>query len=179
MTRFLGTLFLLTVSASTATAQSGAGDYARSLVFEGRTRTYNVHVPSTYVPGSSVPLVLDFHGYTGTSSAQAGTSGFRAVSDAENFIVAYPQGVGNSWNAATFCCGDARAAGLDDVGLAVAIVDAINGDDRFVDGVVARPFRPAIHYEMAIVTPARPGPASIARLFVDAVRAAIEPFRVD
>ncbi len=64
-------------------------------------------------------------------------------------------------------------------GAGVAIVDAINGDDRFVDGVVARPFRPAIRYEMAIVTPARPGPASLARLFVDAVRAALEPFRVD
>ncbi len=128
MIRFLGTLFLLTVSVSTVAAQSGSGDYARSLGFEGRTRTYNVHVPSTYVPGAPVPLVLDFHGYTGTSNAQAGTSGFRAVSDAENFIVAYPQGVGNSWNAATFCCGDARAAGLDDVGLAVAIVDAISAE---------------------------------------------------
>ena len=82
-----------------AFAQSGPGDYSRSIVFDGLTRTYDVHVPASYVAGSSVPLVLDFHGYTSNSSAQAAMSGFRAVSDAENFIVAYPQGFANSWNA--------------------------------------------------------------------------------
>lgn len=127
----LGFAVLVLVGAASvapAVAQPGPGDYARSIVFDGRTRTYDVHVPSSYVSGSAVPLVLDFHGYTSNSSAQAALSGFRAVSDAENFIVAYPQGFANSWNAATLCCGDAWAAGLDDVGLAVAIVEAISAE---------------------------------------------------
>ena len=111
-----------------AGAQTGPGDFSRTIVFDGRTRTYDVHVPSGYVAGAAIPLVLDFHGLTSNSSAQASISGFRQVSDAENFIVAYPQGFANSWNAATFCCGDARAQGLDDVGLAVAIVDAISAE---------------------------------------------------
>ena len=58
-----------------AVAQPGPGDYARSMVFDGRTRTYDVHVPPGYVEGSAVPLVLDFHGYTGNSSSQAATIG--------------------------------------------------------------------------------------------------------
>ena len=127
----MGFVVLVLVGAASvppAVAQPGPGDYARSMVFDGRTRTYDVHVPPGYVEGSAVPLVLDFHGYTGNSSSQAATSGFRAVSDAENFIVAYPQGFANSWNAATFCCGDAWSNGLDDVGFAVAVVDAISAE---------------------------------------------------
>jgi len=124
-----GVLALLDAAhAAPLAAQSSSGDYARSIVFDGRTRTYNVHVPPSYVAGSAVPLVMDFHGYTSNSNAQASLSGFRQVSDAENFIVAYPQGVGNSWNAATFCCGEALAGRVDDVGLAVAIVDAISAE---------------------------------------------------
>lgn len=64
-------------------------------------------------------------------------------------------------------------------GAGIAIVDAINGDDRLGGDVVARPFEPMIAYEMAIVTPARPGPSPVARLFVDALRSALESFRTD
>ena len=125
----VGFLFLLDVTNVTpVAAHPGPGDYGRSISFDGRTRTFAIHVPPTYVSGSAVPLVLDFHGYTSNSSEQARLSGFREVSDAENFIVAYPQGVGNSWNAATFCCGEALAAKLDDVGLARAIVEAISAE---------------------------------------------------
>ncbi len=64
-------------------------------------------------------------------------------------------------------------------GAGVGVVDAINGDEALGAGVVARPFEPAIQYEMAIVTPARPGPSPLARLFVDDLRRALEPYRAD
>ncbi|NND75411.1 MAG: LysR family transcriptional regulator [Ilumatobacter sp.] len=68
---------------------------------------------------------------------------------------------------------------LVQAGAGVAVVDAITGDDTIGGGVVARPFEPAISYDMAIVTPARPGPSPLARLFVDEVRATLERFRGD
>lgn len=64
-------------------------------------------------------------------------------------------------------------------GAGVAIIDAISGDSNIGDGVVSRPFEPEIMYEMAIVTPARPGPTPLARLFLEELRVALESFRSD
>lgn len=65
-----------------------------------------------------------------------------------------------------------RSVGLTIVGLGSHEAD-------LGDGVIALPFEPDIFYEMSIVTPSRPGPSALARLFVDDLRAALEPVRVD
>ena len=64
-------------------------------------------------------------------------------------------------------------------GAGLALVDSISGDDTLGDGIVARPFEPVVSYEMAIVTPARPGPAPLTRLFIDDLRNALEHHRLD
>ncbi len=64
-------------------------------------------------------------------------------------------------------------------GAGLALVDAMSADESVDDGVVARPFEPAISHEMAIVTPARPGPTPLARLFIDDLRNALERYRLD
>ncbi len=57
---------------------------------------------------------------------QALISGFKAKSDAEGFIIVHPQGHENSWNGG-ICCGVAAwVLGLDDVGLALAIVNEVS-----------------------------------------------------
>jgi polyhydroxybutyrate depolymerase len=75
-----------------------------------------------------VPLVLDFHGFTSDSFQQRLISGFLSQSDTSGFVVAHPNGYGvqRSWNAGPFCCGQAVAEKLDDVGLAKAIVKEIS-----------------------------------------------------
>lgn len=65
------------------------------------------------------------------------------------------------------------------LGAGVAIVDAMSAGQESADGVVARPFEPIVTYEMAIVTPARPGPTPLARMFVDDLRTALDPYRHD
>ncbi|MBI5545350.1 MAG: prolyl oligopeptidase family serine peptidase, partial [Deltaproteobacteria bacterium] len=102
----------------------GSGNFSRELGFDGLTRQYNVHVPAAYDKSAAVPLVLDFHGWTGTATHQANNSGFREVADREGFIVVYIQGYQNSWNAEV-CCGQAQQAGLDDVGLAKAVIEQV------------------------------------------------------
>lgn len=64
-------------------------------------------------------------------------------------------------------------------GAGVAIVDAISGQARLGDGVIAMPFEPLIRYEMAIVTPARPGRTPLVRSFTDQLLAALDPHRLD
>ena len=102
-----------------------------ALQFQSLTRHYDVHVPASYDGSTPVPLVLDFHGWTSDPAAQRSLSGFNALSDSVGFIVAYPEGYDpngsqRSWNAG-ICCDPARAAGLDDVALARAIVADVQG----------------------------------------------------
>jgi polyhydroxybutyrate depolymerase len=102
----------------------GPGNFTREIQFDGLRRGFNVHVPARYTGAAPVPLVLDFHGLTSSATAQAGLSGFVELSETEGFIVVHPEGYQNSWNGGN-CCGQAQSAGLDDVGLAVAIVDHV------------------------------------------------------
>ncbi|MEO6890988.1 MAG: PHB depolymerase family esterase, partial [Ktedonobacteraceae bacterium] len=72
-------------------------------VSEGqRTRTYRVHVPTIYEAHQSVPVVLVFHGYTGTATGMEQGSGFSQLADQENFIAVYPQGLPDGDGGAPF-----------------------------------------------------------------------------
>lgn len=102
----------------------GPGTFTREIQFDGLLRTFYVHVPAPYTGATPVPLVLDFHGLTSSGTAQANLSGFVELSETRGFIVVHPEGFGSSWNGG-ICCGQAQSAGLDDVGLAVAIVDYV------------------------------------------------------
>jgi polyhydroxybutyrate depolymerase len=75
-------------------------------------RDVNIYVPNSYDGSAAVPLVVDMHGYTSNNSSQQSFSGWDDLADDEGFIVAYPQGVSNSWNAQGQCCGSSNA---DDV----------------------------------------------------------------
>lgn len=111
-----------------------AGDHARSLVFDGKTRLYDLHVPPGYHGAAPVPLVLDFHGFGKNKTWQAGLSGFKELADSEGFIVAYPLGsfgakndpeaptdIGPAWDGGA-CC---TLVPVDDVGFARAVVQAV------------------------------------------------------
>lgn len=111
---------LLATLAAPANALLAPGDYVRTLTFGGIERDFRLHVPPGY-DGAQVPLVLDIHGFTSNADQQRAISGWIAVADREGFLLAHPNGVNNAWNAG-LCCGN---AGIDDVGFAVAVVDAI------------------------------------------------------
>jgi polyhydroxybutyrate depolymerase len=69
-----------------------------SFVFDGLTRTYLVHVPSSYDDNMPTSLVIVLHGYTGTAEGMETLTGFTVKSDKEGFIVVYPQGLEQRWN---------------------------------------------------------------------------------
>ena len=116
----------------------GPGDHAGSLVFDGETRIYDLHVPPSYDGATPIPLVLDIHGWLSSKSGQRFLSGFDALSDAEGFAVVWPQGLfgkpgdpeafnppaGPSWNAGS-CCGAAVGSKTDDVGFLRTLVEAV------------------------------------------------------
>ncbi len=68
-------------------------DTELSLLVDGVERTMLVHVPAT--PSEArPPLLLAFHGYGGGMWDLAFTGGLSDVADAQGFVVAYPQGIG-------------------------------------------------------------------------------------
>ena len=69
-------------------------------------REYLVHLPPGYDPDSPSPLVLDFHGYTGTARSEETYTGLSPHADRHGYVVVYPQSTGfdaggqlvTSWN---------------------------------------------------------------------------------
>ena len=107
------------------------GNYFRTLTFEGRERAYRFRVPAGYDGSAPVPLVLDLHGAGSTAFAQAFISGYAELADSEGFVVAQPDGFGNTWNGGT-CCGESVALGLDSIGFLKKVAGLIN-DELEVD----------------------------------------------
>src|SRR5262245_25329146 len=114
----------LLLAAQPAPAAFLPGDHMRALPFGGLVRTYRVHVPSSYDGSVPVPLVLDIHGFSSNATQQELISGMRTESDAHGFLVVYPQGVNDAWNAG-ICCGNTS---IDDVGFIRALVASISGE---------------------------------------------------
>jgi polyhydroxybutyrate depolymerase len=119
-------LFLLAVGAcgsqpervanqSAAIDETETRDREIEVVSGGRARSALVHVPATYSATKPAMLVLSFHGVTMSAEEEATLTGMNAVSDEHGFVVAYPRGVGKSWNAGPVCCGQAVEEVVDDV----------------------------------------------------------------
>jgi polyhydroxybutyrate depolymerase len=98
-----------------------AGDTTQSVQVGSTNRSYVLHVPSQYTGNTAVPLVLDFHGLSGSGSGERSSSPYPAQTDKEGVIMAFPSGMsgpsGNAWNVGP-CC----VANVDDVAFAKALV---------------------------------------------------------
>lgn len=88
---------------------------------DGVPRSYDLFVPTTYDPTAAAPLVVNFHGLFGSPGQQADFSQFNLTAEERGMLVAYPEGLGQSFNAGA-CCGEASSSGVDDVGFARALV---------------------------------------------------------
>ncbi|MFA5270746.1 MAG: PHB depolymerase family esterase [Candidatus Omnitrophota bacterium] len=99
------------------------------------TRSYMVHLPASYEPGTLAPVVINFHGALGTGeSAEIGIGGMNKKSDEGGFIAVYPNAISKIgqpgrkqyWNAGTLV--DVGAPNVDDVGFINAMLDKLEQD---------------------------------------------------
>ncbi len=97
------------------------GNSTISLQVAGATRSYLLHVPTTYDGTQPAPLIVDFHGIGSTGQSELMESPYPAVADAEGVIIAFPDGLmgplGSGWNMGPCCVADA-----DDYAFARALV---------------------------------------------------------
>jgi polyhydroxybutyrate depolymerase len=116
-------------------------DLEKQLGWDGRSRSYLVHLPSGYQQGTPLPLVLSLHGGGGNAKSNVTQTGFNAEADRSGFIVVHPDGTGerrpllnalgrghfHTWNAGS-CCGYAVQQNVDDVGFIRALLAQLQSD---------------------------------------------------
>ncbi len=120
---------LFTISTSIVTAQTGTTIY-KSFESDGVTRSFTYYVPDIYYTANvEVPLILNIHGWTGSSADQEGYTGFREIADTANFIIIHPEalpeaspfGPQNSWD----FVGSNGEYGVEDKNYLMNVLDTI------------------------------------------------------
>jgi len=110
-------------------AEAGKDTIVRAIKVGDLSRTYYLHVPPKLPKDKAVALVLVFHGGGGKPAFAERESKFSQLADREGFLVAYPEGVGKSWN-------DGRDVktiatqrnNVDDLAFVIALIDDIAKD---------------------------------------------------
>lgn len=102
-----------------STAQA-AGSEEYELNYQGVDRSYRLYVPAGG-GNQPRPLIVAMHGGFGTSKNMEELTGLDLVGGSAGFVIAYPQGVGRSWNAGS-CCNPSMKKGIDDVGFLRAMI---------------------------------------------------------
>lgn len=104
------------------------GDEEKSFEFQGRKRTYIVHVPPGYDGSRALPLVLVIHGGVVNAWFTAYNTGMSATADREGFVAIYPNGTSRfehrilTWNVG-FGFGYPFKNNIDDVGFLCELVN--------------------------------------------------------
>ena len=75
----------------------------------GQARCWWTYVPDVLVGGdggaaTTMPLVVDLHGFTAPVKKEMANSGWRDLATVNHFVVAWPDGLNFGWNAGE-CCG--------------------------------------------------------------------------
>jgi len=128
------TSVFVTPTAAVASVPYPVGLSDQSLVVNGITRQFRVHVPAS-LNGPPKALVFVLHGGGGTGLNVANTgahplSVFRSVADREGFVVVYPGGLPASDGQEGWvdCRGDnGVSSGADDIGFLAALIERVRG----------------------------------------------------
>ncbi|HEX4058413.1 MAG TPA: PHB depolymerase family esterase [Galbitalea sp.] len=105
------------------TAAYPAGSSDQHIEVDGVARDYRIFIPAQLSPDA--PLVIMLHGGFGDAQQAESSYGWDAQATADQFVVAYPNGVDRAWNAGGGCCGQPAAKGVNDVAFIAAVVAQI------------------------------------------------------
>ncbi len=106
------------------------GQYLRTIKEAALERTYILRVPTGYDNRTNLPVVILFHGWTGSAERILAATGFGAKADKEGFILVVPngtEGIGKwrGWNCGFLNLGNADA---DDIKFTSDILDQVEKD---------------------------------------------------
>ncbi len=90
----------------------------------GLKRLYRLYIPLSLDRGRPAPLVLVLGGVGNSAESMVGATEFDTTAATGGFIVAYPDGVNETWNAG-YCCLGRATSGPDDVAFLGAVIDDV------------------------------------------------------
>ncbi len=127
-------IFLLTIFSSCEKddnkdpVECYSNNNAQSIVNDGVNREYVLYIPDSYDGTSSVPLMLNFHGFGGSASDYMKEADMRSLAEVDTFILVYPQGScldGSShWNPCP--TGGDNKSDADDFGFVESMINKIS-----------------------------------------------------
>ena len=97
----------------------GHAQQMATMTHDGAVRVFHYYIPSNLQPNESVPLLIALHGLTQTGSGLMDITQFNAIAESEHFIVCYPSGLQNAWNANM----NVSVSSADDKGFIEKLVD--------------------------------------------------------
>ena len=102
-----------------------------TITHNGLERKYIIYTPQGYDGTSKLPLLLNFHGFSGLVGEYMSYTNMTPIADSENFILVYPQGSdldGSShWNAALN--GGDNKSEVDDLGFIEALINKLSSEN--------------------------------------------------
>jgi len=107
-----------------------AAEAALHLKMGDLERSYLLHRPAALGRQAPVALVIMLHGGFGTGKQAQQSYHWNELADREGFVVAYPDGIGRSWNAGGICCGPALRGAVDDVGFLDHLIQEISAAEN-------------------------------------------------
>ncbi|MEZ4472326.1 MAG: PHB depolymerase family esterase [bacterium] len=127
--RILGLLLILSAGAASAAPTDGA------MMFQGRSRTWHLHLPAGGAAGR--PLVVALHGGGGTGEGMDASTRGQLTREAarRRWALVFPEGVEKGWNDGRPLGSrrDRRRAGVDDVAFLDALIDRLVAEHQ-LDG---------------------------------------------
>jgi polyhydroxybutyrate depolymerase len=99
------------------------------LQVDGLSRSYRLFVPLSLDRAKPAPLVLVLAGVGNTGESMVEATGFDRVAEREGVVVAYPEGVNETWNAG-YCCLGRATSGPDDVRFLSQLIDDVAAKNR-------------------------------------------------
>ena len=101
---------------------------AQSIVYDGIKREYLLYIPDSYDGKTSIPLMLNFHGFGGSASEHMIEADMRLLAESDTFILVYPQGSYLAgyphWNACP--TGGDNKSDIDDFGFVESMINEIS-----------------------------------------------------
>ena len=102
----------------------------QTIIHEGVNREYILYAPDSYDGSFSVPVVLNFHGFSGDAYQYMNEGDMRLLSESETFILIYPQGLDLDgephWNACPN--GGDNKSDVDDFGFSETLIEEVSSN---------------------------------------------------
>ena len=101
-----------------------SGKTTRTLLMQGKQRSYLLYIPQSLDRTQPAPVILAFHGGGSTPEQFAKVSQLiERGGDQAGFVIVFPAGYQHFWHAGDDCCGAPLEQGLDDVAFVRAVLD--------------------------------------------------------